>query len=188
MAEVIVKYKGSAIAELNESGSKTLETKGKYCESDIVVDYTRPDVGEGGNTGGEEVVQANYKQFSFTNASAVAAKYTTIVSGDSDVAEHYADSTALVTIRKIKETRENGLTFIMSGNMAVMGKYGTYGNYTASSSASSAGPINHPLSAVEGVSSTEVHVIATASGDIKVFCMRAQNNFGGAEYDIRFSW
>lgn len=188
MAEVTIKYKDSTIAEFNESGSKTLGTKGKYCEGDIVVNYIRPDVAEGDGTGDEEVVQANYKQFSFTSASAVAAKYTTVVSGDPDVAEHYADSTALVTIRKIKDTLENGLTFIMSGNMAVMGKYGLYGNYNGSSSVSSSAGINFPLASAEGVSSTEIHAIATANGDIKVFCLRTQNNFGGAEYDIRFSW
>jgi hypothetical protein len=40
MADVSIKYKGSAVAEMSESGSKTLKTSGKYCESDIVVEYT----------------------------------------------------------------------------------------------------------------------------------------------------
>ena len=35
---VTVKYKGSAVAELTESGTKTLKTSGKYCEADIVVE------------------------------------------------------------------------------------------------------------------------------------------------------
>lgn len=35
---VTVKYKGSAIAELTENGTKTLKTSGKYCEADIVVE------------------------------------------------------------------------------------------------------------------------------------------------------
>ena len=38
---VTVKYKGSAVAELTESGSKTLKTSGKYCEADIVVENTK---------------------------------------------------------------------------------------------------------------------------------------------------
>lgn len=38
---VTVKYKGSAIAELTESGTKTLKTSGKYCEADIVVENTK---------------------------------------------------------------------------------------------------------------------------------------------------
>lgn len=36
-----VKYKGSTIAELTETGTKTLKTSGKYCESDIVVENTQ---------------------------------------------------------------------------------------------------------------------------------------------------
>ena len=36
-----VKYKGSAIAELTENGTKTLKTSGKYCEADIVVENTK---------------------------------------------------------------------------------------------------------------------------------------------------
>ena len=41
-----VKYKGSTIAELTESGTKTLKTSGKYCEADIVVENTK----DGGGT------------------------------------------------------------------------------------------------------------------------------------------
>ena len=38
---VAVKYKGNTIAELTESGTKTLKTSGKYCEADIVVENTQ---------------------------------------------------------------------------------------------------------------------------------------------------
>ena len=38
---VTVKYKGNSIAELTESGTKTLKTSGKYCEADIVVENTK---------------------------------------------------------------------------------------------------------------------------------------------------
>ena len=41
-----VKYKGSTIAELTETGTKTLKTSGKYCEADIVVENTQ----DGGGT------------------------------------------------------------------------------------------------------------------------------------------
>lgn len=37
MADVTLTYKGSTIAEMNASGSKTLKTAGKYCEGDIGV-------------------------------------------------------------------------------------------------------------------------------------------------------
>ena len=38
---VTVKYKGSAIAELTDNGTKTLTTSGKYCEADIVIENTK---------------------------------------------------------------------------------------------------------------------------------------------------
>lgn len=45
MADVVIKYKGSAIAEMSDSGSKTLATSGKYCEGDIVVEYEAKETG-----------------------------------------------------------------------------------------------------------------------------------------------
>ena len=38
---VSVKYKNNSIAELSETGTKTLKTAGKYCEADIVVENTK---------------------------------------------------------------------------------------------------------------------------------------------------
>lgn len=48
MADVTVKYKDTAIAELSDSGTKTLKTAGKYCEDDINVEYAKPTGGGGG--------------------------------------------------------------------------------------------------------------------------------------------
>lgn len=42
MAEVQISYKGSAIAQMNASGTKTLLTEGKYLEDNVEVTYTRP--------------------------------------------------------------------------------------------------------------------------------------------------
>ena len=38
---VNIKYKGSTIAEITESVTKTLKTSGKYCEANIVVENTQ---------------------------------------------------------------------------------------------------------------------------------------------------
>lgn len=46
MADVTIKYKDQPIAELSESGTKTLTTGGKYCEDDITVEYAKPASGE----------------------------------------------------------------------------------------------------------------------------------------------
>lgn len=45
MADVTLTYKGSTIAEMDASGSKTLKTSGKYCEGDIGVSYVKPSGG-----------------------------------------------------------------------------------------------------------------------------------------------
>ena len=45
MADVTVKYKGNTIAEMDDSGTKTLKTSGKYCEGDISVTYAVKETG-----------------------------------------------------------------------------------------------------------------------------------------------
>lgn len=42
MADVTLTYKGATIAELNDSGSKTIRTAGKFCEADIALAYVKP--------------------------------------------------------------------------------------------------------------------------------------------------
>ena len=42
MSEVNINYKGTKIAGMDASGTKTLLTSGKYCEGDISVEYTQP--------------------------------------------------------------------------------------------------------------------------------------------------
>lgn len=44
MSEVNINYKGSKIAGMDASGTKTLLTDGKYCEDDIEVVYARPTI------------------------------------------------------------------------------------------------------------------------------------------------
>lgn len=43
MADVKISYKGESIATMDASGSKTLNTQGKYCEDNITVQYTDPE-------------------------------------------------------------------------------------------------------------------------------------------------
>lgn len=43
MADVTIKYKGANIATMDASGTKTLETSGKYCEGDVQVVYADPE-------------------------------------------------------------------------------------------------------------------------------------------------
>lgn len=47
---VSIKYKGSEIASMDATGTKTLQTSGKYCEADIVVENTESGGGGSGHT------------------------------------------------------------------------------------------------------------------------------------------
>ena len=46
MADLIINYKGQPIVEMTESGTKTLKTAGKYCEGDVIVEYSKPAGGD----------------------------------------------------------------------------------------------------------------------------------------------
>lgn len=45
MVDVTIKYQGNVLAEMNESGTKTIETGGLYCEDDIVIAYVAKESG-----------------------------------------------------------------------------------------------------------------------------------------------
>lgn len=46
MSDITLTYKGNTIAEMSDSGTKTLETGGTYCEADIEVEYVKPSGGD----------------------------------------------------------------------------------------------------------------------------------------------
>ena len=46
---VNIKYKNNSIAELSDTGAKTLKTAGKYCEADIIVENTKDGITPSGN-------------------------------------------------------------------------------------------------------------------------------------------
>lgn len=55
MADVTLTYKGTTIAELSDSGSKTIRTAGKFCEADIGVTYVKPSGGGSTPTGTKQI-------------------------------------------------------------------------------------------------------------------------------------
>lgn len=72
MADVTLTYKGATIAELSESGSKTLRTAGKFCEADIGVEYDKP-------SGGAETYRAPYSDVIYTKHHTVALHSDNVV-------------------------------------------------------------------------------------------------------------
>ena len=45
MSDITISYKGADIATMDASGTKTLQTSGKYCEDDITLQYVKPSGG-----------------------------------------------------------------------------------------------------------------------------------------------
>ena len=130
-------------------------------------------------------VPQRVKRFYFSSPTAVATQNVKIVSGDSDVAAHYADDTAYCIVRKLGTITGNGLVIITNSNIKSPLATGTYSNYNGAANNTN----NVAYAMKESPLSTSTGVInATSDGDIYVRCGNLQNNFGGAEYDIIFLW
>ena len=89
MPDVTISYKGSQIASMDASGTKTLLTEGKYCEDDITIQYTKysPEVYAGEH---HQPAPSGYTvTVSLTNPSGVAHFGT--VSIDTADSSWYAD-------------------------------------------------------------------------------------------------
>lgn len=69
MADVTITYAGNEIAAMNDTGTKTLETQGKYCTDDITVSYTKS-----GGGGSSQVFI--FTDVGYTNASVFVSGHT----------------------------------------------------------------------------------------------------------------
>lgn len=137
---------------------------------------------EGSGGGGGSSV--NCKIFSFTSAAAVANVDVTVVSGDADVAAHYADANAMVVVRKVTNNAVNGSSVIIGTNHDFGGGSPTmYMNCNGTLNAAAVNPTK-----LTDTSGSAVSVRCNANGDIIVHCGSKQNNFGGADYIITFTW
>jgi hypothetical protein len=82
MADVSIQYKGNTIAEMNETGTKTIETSGTYCEDDIKVNYT-----------------PNSKTYEITLAN--SSGWVLLTTLDDEVLEHINDESLFVSLVRI---------------------------------------------------------------------------------------
>lgn len=80
MSEVNINYKGSTIATMDASGTKTLQTSGKYCEGNVEVVYTKPS----GTSKNVQVVQGTTRTTS-SSMTAIGAEMTVSKTGTYDV-------------------------------------------------------------------------------------------------------
>lgn len=83
---VAIKYKGNSIAEMEESGTKTLNTSGKYCEDNFTIEYTA-----------EEVGASDVRKWTVNVTGEISGVYATILT-DSWLAEHRADENLCVVM------------------------------------------------------------------------------------------
>ena len=126
--------------------------------------------------------EVNAKFFTFSSAEPVANQSVKIVSADPDVAAHYTDPNAMITVRKMTNNSTMGLVFLMNSNHAFGTAHGVYMNF--SGSANAAAPITTNLA----TETDSISIFCNSSGDIFVHCNRTNNNFGGADYIITFTW
>ena len=66
MSDVTINYKGSSIATMDASGTKTLLTEGQYCEDDIEVVYVSPG-GGGSSKSGSFTPSSNLSSYTITD-------------------------------------------------------------------------------------------------------------------------
>lgn len=118
-----VKYKGSTIAELTESGTKTLKTSGKYCEADIVVENTK-DAGAAITDG--IVVKARNADGKPTSADFYISVLDANLLGEPDRRGRYwlTELTMANFINPITDIKRNGLNL----NTKLAGSYTFYVN------------------------------------------------------------
>jgi hypothetical protein len=97
MADITLTYKGATIAEISATGTKTIETAGKYCEADIGLAYVKP--GGGGDAG------------DFREATKYATNFVLSLTGDETLPERV----------KLSVYRAANNSFKIGGNWADRG-------------------------------------------------------------------
>lgn len=137
----------------------------------------------GGKAEYKDAAGINCKIYRVTVPTAVAEQFVTLVTGDADVAAHYADEHAMVTVRKITNNSANGTQILIHTNHLFSTAYGCYVNNNLGTNNSATIKAN-----MQGTPEGVPYVRCTSSGDIKVYARRTQNNFGGGDYIVTFSW
>ena len=134
-----VSYKGSVIANITETTTKTLKTAGKYCEGDITIENTQ----DGGTTpSGAKTITENgtYDVTNFASAivnvaqraqavktvevtlSSDVTAATAILQNDDFLTAHHSDSDFIVMLFPMfTQQTNNCIVLNFSGNVAMAG-------------------------------------------------------------------
>lgn len=111
MAEVTINYKDAVIATMDASGTKTLQTQGKYCEDDIEVVYARPSA----PTGTKQISITQNGTTTEDVAAYANAEITVNVQGGGDTLGEWAADT-LINYENTTLTSLRSYAFAESGS------------------------------------------------------------------------
>lgn len=154
MADLEINYKGSKIAELSASGTKTLLTQGKYCEGNVAVNYASP-----------------LHRWSVTFASRVTSVSTLLT--DSWLAQNWNNEKLVVEINATSTidlpTSGAALAFAVAQNICLGAEdRAAQISCTIKSGGASYGSCNYRL--MDGGSHNGGEMSVTSDGQLKITC------------------
>lgn len=176
MADVTIKYKGSTIAEMSDTGSKILKTSGTYCEGDIAVEYA-----------------PNTKSYEITLAK--VAGWVLLTTLDDEVIEHINDENLFVSMVKISDYTYSWYTGIMHfvGNR-IIGYYGSAKRTVYGASNRETSETNCTFHLIfTPANSTSSSIVSGAYGQFRItdgkyyFCA-GDGYIGDGTYKLTFTW
>lgn len=174
MADVTIKYNGSAIAELNGTGSKTLKTSGKYCEGNVEVAYA-----------------PRTKTYEITLAK--ASGWVLLTTLDDDVIAHINDKNFTVTLAKISsETQEKFCApggFVTNINLGNQSVYAVYGAclFITGDTAVNCSQVYYPANNTDANTSLGGRLAFRLSGNQYYVCSPSYYIHAGT-YKLTFTW
>lgn len=166
---VNIKYKNNSIAELSDTGTKTLKTAGKYCEGDIIIENTKDGITPSGNKAitATTSIQTGIDVTNYATVSvAPTPSETKSVTTNGDVTPSSGKLLSKVTVNVPTGTARDSSDLTVSGATVNVpaGLYssaasksvasGTAGTPTASKGAVS----NHSVTVTPSVTNTEGYI------------------------------
>lgn len=178
MADVTVKYKGSTIAEMSGTNTKTLKTAGTYCEGDITVDYA-----------------PRCKIYEITLAK--SSGWVLLTTLDDEVLAHINDANFVVTLKMTSDyayTYYAGNTFIVgntpigyySATSATVPVYGQC-NRTTKETSTTTSAVFYPANKTDTTTTAGGNCMFRISGN-KYYIRPGDGYVYAGTYRLTFTW
>lgn len=201
-ASTNISYKGATIATIVGSGTKTLNTQGKYCEGNITVQCT--DAGGTAPSGSVTITENGtydvadkasavvalpytYKRWVYTNPSLISDTQTITLLSDTWLAQHYDDTALEVMVTAVNPPQADDTATVYFGTtrarnvtlgtgksyMQIIGRIG-----------GSLGFYGGAAAALNGISPTTRGMLRlNSSGDL-MLRVDSQCQFAAGDYEI----